>query len=346
MNDPLISVGIPFLNAKATLASAVRSVFAQTLDSWELILLDDGSTDGSAGFALSIEDRRVRVITDGQRLGLVHRLNQIAQLARGKYLGRLDADDLMRAQPDRLCRQLQALVADQSLDVVGTGAYTIPADGTVKGVRKLIPTEGSLGAVVARGLFIHPTVTGRTAWFREHPYEERFIRAEDHELWCRTFATSRFEVITAPLCFYREGGTCSLSKYVQSCRTDRIIYREYGPAVAGWPWTLRQMLTSHCKQTFYKVASFAGYEAEVISRRSDPLSEDARAAAHASVRRHLFNALARAGSSNEKPRENQLFSRCQQSEHLSDTPGSRLVDGFRRVAAITDEGRNQTSSVP
>ena len=65
-----VSIGIPFHNNEATLADAVRSVFAQTFADWELILIDDLSTDNSMRIANSVTDDRVTVIRDGQRKGL------------------------------------------------------------------------------------------------------------------------------------------------------------------------------------------------------------------------------------------------------------------------------------
>src|SRR5512136_1054483 len=84
MTAPRVTVGIPFYNAGQTLADAVRSVFAQTLTDWELILLDDGSTDRGLEFARSIDDPRVRVVSDGRNLRLAARLNQIAEFARAE----------------------------------------------------------------------------------------------------------------------------------------------------------------------------------------------------------------------------------------------------------------------
>src|SRR5688572_8039312 len=104
---PCVTVGIPFLNGKRTLVDAVRSVFAQTFTDWELILMDDGSTDGSADLVRGIDDPRVRLVSDGVNRGLCDRLNQIASLAQGRYLARMDADDLMHAQ--RLERQVAYL---------------------------------------------------------------------------------------------------------------------------------------------------------------------------------------------------------------------------------------------
>src|SRR5438045_1632919 len=91
----LVSIGISFQNARATLADAVRSVLAQTCRDWELLLVDDGSSDGSLELARRIEHPRIQVISDGVNQGLASRLNQIALLARGTYLARMDADDLM-----------------------------------------------------------------------------------------------------------------------------------------------------------------------------------------------------------------------------------------------------------
>jgi len=101
---PLVSVGIPFLNPGPYLDLAVRSVFAQTYPNWELILVDDGSTDGSYERATAIQDPRVRVLRDGQNKGLPARLNEIVRLAKGELVARMDADDAMH--PLRLAKQV------------------------------------------------------------------------------------------------------------------------------------------------------------------------------------------------------------------------------------------------
>jgi hypothetical protein len=272
---PRVTIGIAFRNPGRHIELALRSVFAQTVTEWELLLVDDGSEDESFCLARLVHDPRVSVIADGLWLGLPARLNQIAHFARGDYLARMDADDMMH--PDRLCQQVEALEAEPTLDVIGAATYTMDAAGVVNGVRGLASADTSPAAVVARGLFIHPTVTGCTAWFRGHPYDERFVRAEDHELWCRTASASRFAVVPEPLYFYREGGIGAAAKYVQSCRTDRAILRRYGPAAAGWAWTTRHVATSHLKAAAYRLATWTGQEASLLARRNQPLSEANRA---------------------------------------------------------------------
>jgi glycosyltransferase involved in cell wall biosynthesis len=205
-----VSIGIPFFNARPYLADAVRSVFAQTHEDWELILMDDGSTDGSLDVVRQLDDERVRLVSDGTNHGLCARLNQIAALAQGKYLARMDADDLMH--PERIERQLRLLDEYPDIDVVDTATFTVDDDLTPLGIRADKPLDCAPVSVLQRGLLMHPTVMGRTDWFRRNPYDPVYVRAEDCELWCRTCTTTRFARIGKPLLFYREGMRGNLRK--------------------------------------------------------------------------------------------------------------------------------------
>src|SRR5690349_21222431 len=94
-DGPLLSVGLVYFNDERYLALAIRSVLRQTISNFELLLVDDGATDGSREIAQSFKDSRIRLVCDGANRGLAARLNQIAVLARGEYLFRMDADDIM-----------------------------------------------------------------------------------------------------------------------------------------------------------------------------------------------------------------------------------------------------------
>ncbi|MGL5269675.1 MAG: glycosyltransferase family 2 protein, partial [Selenomonadaceae bacterium] len=115
-----VSIGLPFYNDEKTLRYTIQSILLQSYTDWELILLDDGSTDGSLAIAKSIKDKRVRVVSDNENKGLAVRLNEIANLANGQYLARMDADDLMH--PDRIKEQVLFLEENPEIDVVGTNA--------------------------------------------------------------------------------------------------------------------------------------------------------------------------------------------------------------------------------
>ena len=106
---PLISIGIPFYNAEKYLKFAIQSVIAQSYQNWELILVDDGSSDNSLEIAqdFALKDARIRVICDGKNRKLPYRLNQLILESKGDFIARMDADDIMH--PDRLLIQLTYL---------------------------------------------------------------------------------------------------------------------------------------------------------------------------------------------------------------------------------------------
>src|ERR1044072_1769559 len=99
----LVTIGIPVCNGRATVADAIRSVFAQSFRQWRLLLVDDGSTDGSLELMRRVGDSRVAVIADGVHRGLVFRLNQMVAMTETPYFARMDCDDMMH--PERLQRQ-------------------------------------------------------------------------------------------------------------------------------------------------------------------------------------------------------------------------------------------------
>jgi glycosyltransferase involved in cell wall biosynthesis len=209
-----ITIGLPFLNPGPAFALTLRSIFAQSFQDWELLLVDDGTTDASLELATRLKDPRVRLVRDGERRGLSSRLNQIARLAETPFLARMDADDLMH--PRRLELQVAELRRGDANTVVGCDAYSMDADSRVVGYRT-VPKEQRLD-FSSRQSFIHPSVAASTDWFRRNPYtrEPIFFRSEDAELWCRTTASSRFVNLSRPLLFYREAGVFSFRNYAGS----------------------------------------------------------------------------------------------------------------------------------
>jgi glycosyltransferase involved in cell wall biosynthesis len=212
--NPKLTIGISFKNPGKYFEAALKSVFAQTFTDWELILMDDGSTDSSVSDVRQIKDPRVRLYVDGRSTGLSIRLNQMVQLAQTPYFFRMDADDIMH--PERVAKQYQALIDHDCMTVIGTAAYSIDEDSKIVGFRTS-RSEQQYG-FNATYSFIHPTVAASTAWFRDNPYSEDFIyqRSEDTELWCRTTAKTKFVNLVEPLLYYREDKSLSIKKYVST----------------------------------------------------------------------------------------------------------------------------------
>lgn len=195
-NKDFISVGIPFFNAEKFLPKAIESVINQSHQNWELLLVDDGSNDGSLEIARRFErqDNRIKVFYDGKNKGLAARLNELSKLSSGDYIARMDADDIMH--PKRIDRQLEILVSNPHIDVLGTNVYTIDENNLVFG-RRFNKTEG-LQKVEH---FIHPTIMAKKQWFLDNPYDEKAIRIEDTELWYRAKHHSDFMILNEPLLF-------------------------------------------------------------------------------------------------------------------------------------------------
>lgn len=284
MIDPLVSIGLPVFNAEAYIASALRSVLNQTYQNWELIIIDDGSNDRSLGIIDQFQDARIKVLSDGRNQGLSVRLNETVHLAQGEFYVRMDADDIM--MPHRLATQIGLLQSDPTCDVVGAAAYIIDEHDRPTGFRSGNPfTEPGFLSVLQRGGFIHPTVTGRAAWFRANPYDTTVQRCEDIELWLRTAEHSTFRQIEKPLLFYREAGDQS-AKVEQTSAGYRQVLRDLiQTAEPQYQADLRRHLRmAQLKIVARRVLHRLGGEKTIVQARSRPLSEAQRQEAQALLR--------------------------------------------------------------
>jgi len=278
MAVPQVSIGLPFRNNQQTLKTAIQSVFAQTESDWELLLIDDGSTDASLEIARSIDDERVRVFADGANHGLAARLNQVTQLARAQYVARMDADDVMH--PARLATQIDLLDSDEALDLVASAAYVIDDDDQVLAIAGSEPFHDSPTAYLSNHVFIHPTVTARRAWMEKNPYDARFRRGQDKELWCRTFPTSNFYRSSEPLLYFRDFKSFSLPTYAATRKFDREIIRLYGPRIVGSYRTRVMALRTYAKVALYACLRAVRMEQVMMRRRYVSLTKEQMLRAH------------------------------------------------------------------
>lgn len=269
----LITIGISFYNSEKTIRDAINSVFLQTYEDWELVLIDDGSIDNSLEVVKSITNNnpKVRIISDGHNEGLSNRLNQITLMANGKYIARMDSDDIMH--PERINYQVILLEGNSNIDLVGTGTYTIDENNEITGFRETKKLNLSSESVLKFGLYVHPTVTGRTEWFRNNLYDPKYLRAEDLELWCRTLHNSNYAKIEMPLFYYRENSNVNIGNYLKSCTTARLIFKTYGPAMIGKMTTRKIILKSYLKGFTYWIFGKLSIEYLLVRRRNNKLNK-------------------------------------------------------------------------
>lgn len=264
MDDPVVSIAIPVYNGEKFLRMAIQSVLNQTYKKWILFLINDGSTDDSLIIMqeFAAKDNRIKIINDGCNRGLVSRLNQSIALAETKYYARMDADDIMHIK--RIEEQVSFLDKNPKIDVLGTSIMTIDSRNSIIG------SGLSCGKV---DHLIHPTIMGRTNWFKSNPYMKWALRAEDTELWFRTSCRSSFWALDKPLLFYREFGVTTLRKCLQSQKTLILIYANYKQYRKTFFWAFFNIIKTILKMMVYVFfALFGQIDRLVVLRRRNKIS--------------------------------------------------------------------------
>jgi len=223
---PLISVAMPVFNVESTILEAVESIRYQTLTDWELIVIDDGSTDRTREVLDRIRDPRIRIIPHDTNFGLGQRLNEAVTLARGEFFARMDGDDV--SYPDRLATQLDYLQSHPHVDVVGSWLTLLDADRNAFGTwRPPAHHEGITRRLFHSVAVAHPTYFGRREWFARNPYLPEFVRMEDQILLMHTAEHSTFANIQRALVGYRQPDTdvrSSLRRRVSSIANAARFY--------------------------------------------------------------------------------------------------------------------------
>jgi glycosyltransferase involved in cell wall biosynthesis len=230
--QPLVTVVLPFRDAEATLAAAIRSILLQTDRRWTLALVDDGSSDGSLAIARRFVSERVSLHSDGAQLGISRRLNAAISEVATPYTARMDADDI--AFPNRLAVQLRLIESEPALDLVASPVLVFQTSGSLAGTIRTLRKHEEICATPWRGfLFPHPTWLGKTSWFRNHTYDERDDGAEDQALLYRAHAASRFATTADVLLAYREDGRSFARQLHRRSRFWGAVVRD-GTARGAW----------------------------------------------------------------------------------------------------------------
>lgn len=271
----LVTIGLPFFNNSETLKFTLRSIMKQSFTNWKLILINDGSTDNSDQSISReiLDDPRVTYINDKTNKGLVFRLNQIADLCATPYLARMDADDMI--VPDRIETQLNYLLKHPEVDLVDSALYTIDDDNQVVGVRGLEAISYLPEQIIVRSMLNHATIIGKASWFKNNKYNGDYLRAEDYELWCRTFSFSNFKRIERPLYIVREGKV-NVNNYILTMRTCRKVLKVYGPKYLNSAQVKKEIFKTYIKGSLYRITGFLGIQHILTKSRNSRLVEQDR----------------------------------------------------------------------
>lgn len=200
---PLVSVVMAVFNGEKYLRAAIDSILRQTMDNFELIIVDDGSTDRSLAIVRSYQDARIRVIENDRNIGLATSLNKGIDAARGMWIARMDADDI--ALPHRFERQLQWL-EETGADICGSWIKLFGTTDTR--ILKHSQTNDAIKMELLFGTpFAHPSVMMKTELVKQLRYDKIWEKCEDYDLWERA-ARAGWKMSNVPevLLLYRQHG--------------------------------------------------------------------------------------------------------------------------------------------
>lgn len=215
---PTVSVVLPVHNGAAFLKEAVDSILQQTAPDFELILIDDGSTDATHDLAqeLCAADARIRYVRQDNR-GITATLNRGLELCRGDFIARMDADDV--AHPQRLEKQLALLRREPDVVICGTAVRLI---GEASGLQRKPRSDRACRAwQLLLPCFVHPTVVFRRCVVDDGlRYRDEYLHAEDYDFWFRVGELGKMRNIGEPLLSYRiHSGQVTSSKRAVQRRT-------------------------------------------------------------------------------------------------------------------------------
>lgn len=207
LHQTKISILLPVYNGADFLQIAVESILKQTYNHWELIIIDDGSTDSTFEILSQFRDPRIHVYQNQSNIGITKTLNRALKLAKGDFIARLDADDI--AHPNRLSEQLSYLAGHPQVALVGSWADVLPS-------KEVWQTPTSPKQVEVELLFRNCLFHSTLMWRRdlELKYDESFRYAQDYELTSRLVAeNNQIAVIPQPLISYLTHDASISSKF-------------------------------------------------------------------------------------------------------------------------------------
>ncbi len=226
MKEPLVTVLLPVYN-RPTVVKTIDSILKQTYKNFEILIIDNASTDNTVDEIKKIEDSRIRLIVNEENKGQTYSLNKGLQLAKGTYIARIDSDDL--ALPTRLEKQVTFLEEHPDYGLCGCWVrymndndeltITMKTPTTDKGMRLLQNVTCAM---------YHPAAMIRTEVIVKNniTYDANIKMAEDYALWGKIMQFSKALNLPEILLYYRRGGNNDSKKYKEIMATESFLVRE------------------------------------------------------------------------------------------------------------------------
>jgi glycosyltransferase involved in cell wall biosynthesis len=239
LNRPKISVIMPTYNRARYIAEAIRSVQSQTLQEWELIVIDDGSTDDTESIIRDFmeKDGRISYFKNEKNLGIANTRNRGVALAKADYVAMLDSDDKW-ISPDKLARQLDAFEQNKKLGVVGTNACFVDENDVMIGKNTNFPADdaGIWRTLLYRNILMQSgLLIKKSAIEKAGGYDPTFVICDDHDLWLKIGKDWQFAILPSVDLSYRiHKSGITKAKHFKTAREEMKILFKFKKKYPGF----------------------------------------------------------------------------------------------------------------
>ena len=239
MDQPLVSVIMGTYNCERTLKEAIMSIQAQTYQNWEMIMCDDGSSDNTYSMAEEFhrsDPNRYILIRNERNMGLNYTLNRCLELAKGKYIARMDGDDT--SVKDRFAKEVDFLETHPEFAIVSSKMQMFDENG-VWGESKIIERPQIKDFCKKPSLFCHAASMIRADAFRDvggYTVDPRLLRVEDCHLWYKMYAKGYRGANLSEVLYSMRNDRLAASRRTVQNRLNKIYVTWTGFHMVKMPW--------------------------------------------------------------------------------------------------------------
>lgn len=203
--DIEVTVFMPVYNCEKYLEESIKSILNQTFKNFELLIINDGSTDSSVDIINKFKDDRIRLISNDGNKGLPYTRNRGLQLSKGKYIALMDADDI--SKPDRLEKQVEFLKNNKKYDVVASNVDWINGNRIKKSKKFLFHNDNANIGLLFRNVIPNPSAMFSKEFVDKNniKYREECFVGQDYAFWVDCQTKTKIKILKEPLLIYRYG---------------------------------------------------------------------------------------------------------------------------------------------
>lgn len=241
-NRPLVSIIMPAYNSGKIIKESIQSVINQTYSNWELLIINDGSTDDTLSKISDFStDGRLHVISQ-LNSGVSASRNKGIEQAKGEYLAFLDSDDIWSA--NKLMLQIEYMLLNPDIGLVYTGNFifnSVISDGSINSYKEPFKIEDDYHRLIISDFIVTSTVVVRIMEINKLYFDTDLTGTEDWDLWIRISKFTKIGYIKEPLVYYREHSEGISKNYIKQYHNDYLVRQKHAFNNPEIPMDIRRM---------------------------------------------------------------------------------------------------------